>query len=136
MPKSPRHETLRSSFTLDGTRVFLIHDADKAAYRLATRWVWLSSYPRIEDACDAFEALEALELMSGNEKRIAGFLTSEIKRVPRHRFGSARNTMGRINYLINCAEHRMKGQRLVICGSKGAVERWDQSGAGSLTVAM
>jgi hypothetical protein len=133
MPKSPRHETLRSSFTLDGTRVFLIHDADKAAYRLATRWVWLSSYPRIEDACDAFEALE---LMSGNEKRIAGFLTSEIKRVPRHRFGSARNTMGRINYLINCAEHRMKGQRLVICGSKGAVERWDQSGAGSLTVAM
>lgn len=121
MSKSQRLEVLRSSFTLDGTRVFLIHDAQRVAYHLATRWAWLSSYQKIEDACDAFEALE---LMEGDEKRITGFLTSEIKRVPRHRFGSARNTMGRINYLINCVEHRLQGHRLVICGSKGAVERW------------
>lgn len=114
-------ETLRSSFNCDGTRLFLIFDAHARLYRLATRWYWLSSFNSIWDACDAFEALE---LMEGNEQQLARTIKAEIKRVPRHVFGSARNRMGRINYLINSVERRVQGLRPVRCGSKGSVERW------------
>ncbi len=114
-------ETLRSSFNCDGTRLFLIFDTKARLYRLATRWYWLSSFDSIWDACDAFEALE---LMEGNEQQLARTLKTEIKRVPRHVFGCARNGMGRINYLINSVERRMQGLRPVRCGSKGSVERW------------
>ncbi|HBP1602199.1 TPA: hypothetical protein L5U90_003302 [Pseudomonas aeruginosa] len=114
-------ETLRSSYNCDGTRLFLIFDAKARLYRLATRWYWLSSFDSIWDACDAFEALE---LMEGNEQQLARTLKTEIKRVPRHVFGSARNRMGRINYLINSVERRVQGLRPVRCGSKGSVERW------------
>lgn len=115
------HEVLRSSFSCDGTRVFLIHDADKGLYRLATRWSWLTAFESVWDACDAFEALE---LMTGDEREIAKILKTEIKRVPRHTFGKMRNSIKRINYLINSAERRMAGLRPQRCGSKGSVERW------------
>ncbi len=54
-------ETLRSGITPDGQRVFLVFDAARATYRLATRWIWLSQFDRVQDACDAFEALEMME---------------------------------------------------------------------------
>lgn len=38
------HEVLRSSFTCEGTRVFLIHDPEKGLYRLGTRWFWLTAF--------------------------------------------------------------------------------------------
>jgi hypothetical protein len=114
-------EILRSSFTCEGTRVFLIHDQDKGLYRLATRWVWLTAFESVWDACDAFEALE---LMAGDERVIAQVLKVEIKRVPRHTFGKLRNSMKRINYVINSAERRLQGLRPQRCGSKGSVEQW------------
>jgi hypothetical protein len=119
-------ETLRSSFTAAGTRVFLTYDPAKAQdkpYRLATRWRWLASFEQIQDACDAFEALE-LSDCEGREHDFAKWAVREIRRVPRHMFGPQRSTMKRINYLINSVERRMQGLRPQRCGSKGSVERW------------
>ena len=114
-------EILRSSYTCQGMPIFLIFDEKKSLYRLATRWYWLTAFDNVYDACDAFEAIG---LMEGDEKHIAKILKTEIKRVPRYKFGLARNTMGRINYLINSAERRLAGLRPVLCGSKGAIEKW------------
>lgn len=114
-------ETLRSSYTCDGVRLFLLFDAKARLYRLATRWYWLSSFDSIWDACDAFECLELIE---GSEQQIARILKSEIKRVPRSTFGKARSSMGRLNYLINSAERRLQGLRPIRSGSKGSVEHW------------
>ena len=115
------HEVLRNSFTCEGTRVFLVHDPEKGLYRLGTRWIWLTAFESVWDACDAFDALE---LMTGDEREIARILKAEIKRVPRHSFGKMRRSMKRINYLVNSAERRMQGLRPQRCGSKGSVERW------------
>lgn len=101
--------------------MFLIYDGQARVFRVATRWCWLASFDCIWSACDAFEALE---LMEGDERDAARILKAEIKRVPRHHFGSGRNTMGRLNYLINSAERRLQGLRPIRCGSKGSVERW------------
>jgi hypothetical protein len=119
-------EKLRSSFTAAGTRVFLIYDPAKAQdkpYRLATRWRWLASFEQLQDACDAFEALE-LSDCEGREHDFSKWAVREIRRVPRHLFGPQRSTMTRINYLINSIERRMQGLRPQRCGSKGSVERW------------
>jgi hypothetical protein len=121
MTSASAQETLRSSFTCEGVRIFLLFDAHARLYRLATRWYWLTSFGSIWDACDAFDALQ---LMEGDDRQICRILKSEIKRVPRHHFGLARNKMGRINYLINSAERRLQGLRPIRCGSKGAVEHW------------
>jgi hypothetical protein len=121
MTSASPQETLRNSFTCEGVRIFLVYDAPKRVYRLATRWYWLVSFESVWDACDAFEALE---LMEGDERQICRILKSEIKRVPRYVFGKSRYTMGRINYLINSAERRFQGLRPIRCGSKGSVERW------------
>jgi hypothetical protein len=120
-PDITKQEVIRSSFSCDGTRLYLVYDTRSATYRLATRWQWLAAFDSIWDACDAFEALE---LLTGCERQLAGLIKREIKRVPRHSFGSARNTIGRLNYLINSVERRLQGQRPIRCGSKGSVERW------------
>lgn len=121
MTKVKRTETLRSSFSLDGLRIFLEYDQDRNEFRLATRWRWLSKFDNVHDACDAFEALELIE---GDEIRAATLIKKEIARVPRHRFGNAGRDMRRINYLINCVERRLAGLRPIRTGSKGAVECW------------
>lgn len=120
-PDITNQEVIRSSFSCEGTRLFLVFDSCTRAYRLATRWQWLAAFDSIWDACDAFEALEMLE---GNEKQLAALIKREIKRIPRHEFGLARNTMGRLNYLINSVERRLQGLRPIRSGSKGSVERW------------
>lgn len=114
-------ETLRSGFTPDGQCVFLFFDAVRNTYRIATRWQWLGRFDSIWDACDAFEAVE---LMEGDLKKASKLAKIEIKRVPRHVFGSNRSAMTRINYLLNGIERRLAGLRPVICGSKGSVEKW------------
>lgn len=116
------HEILRSSFMLDGTRIYLIFDAEKQTYRLATRWYWLASFGDVYAACDAFEALEMIDSQAHRE--ISKFLKVENYRVPRCEFGQARNTHSRIMYLVNCVERRLAGLRPQRCGSKGSVERW------------
>ena len=125
MNTSKTTETLRSSFTPDGQRVFLEFDGAKGVYRLATRWAWLVSFDNVWDACDAFEALEMAE---GDLRAIAKVAKAEIIRVPRSRFvrvsgGGAMGTT-RMNYLINSIERRLAGMRPVRCGSKGSVEKW------------
>jgi hypothetical protein len=111
---------IRSSFALDGTRIFLIHDDSKSVFRIATRWSWLATFQTVWDGCDAFEALELLE---GDLRSISRLLRTEINRVPRWVF-IHRNRMGRINYLINSAERRLQGLRPQRCGTKGGVEKW------------
>lgn len=76
MPSTSAHETLRSSFTLHGDRLFLIYDAMRQLYRLATRWCWLTSFANIEDAGIAFDALE---LVDGNIHQAARLAKKEIK---------------------------------------------------------
>ena len=114
-------ETLRSGFTPDGQRVFLLFDESRREYKLATRWAWLSSFDNVHDACDAFEAIEFME---GDLRKSAKTAKAEIARVPRRMFGQRRSAMARINYLITCVERRAAGLRPVICGSKGSVEKW------------
>lgn len=113
-------EILRSSYTQEGERFFLVYDPIKAVFRIGTRWQWLVGFESIWDACDAFETLELAE---GDQKALAGLIKKEVRRVPRHHF-IHRGSMGRINYLINSVERRMQGLRPQRCGSKGAVERW------------
>ncbi len=114
-------ETLRSSVTPDGQRVFLVFDEDKSQYRLATRWIWLTSFESVWDGCDGFEALE---MMEGDLRQAAMAIKGEISRVPRHQFGSARNNMVRTKYLIDCVIKRLAGLRPVSCGRKGAIQKW------------
>ncbi|HDS1721606.1 hypothetical protein NPS53_08850 [Pseudomonas putida] len=113
-------EILRSSFTQDGIRFFLVFDAEKTTFRIGTRWHWLESFDSVWDACDAFEAME---LADGDHIKLGRLIKKEISRVPRIRFVQ-RGGMGRINYLINSIERRLQGLRPQRCGSKGAVERW------------
>jgi len=80
MPSTSAHETLRCSFTLQGDRLFLIYDAMRQLYRLATRWCWLTSFAKIEDAGIAFDALE---LVDGNIHQAARLAKKEIKLMAR-----------------------------------------------------
>lgn len=113
-------ETLRSSYTQDGTRFFLVFDANRATFRIGTRWHWLASFDSVWDACDAFEAME---LVDGDLIELGRLIKKEIRRVPRYRFFRP-GGMGRINYLVNSVDRRLQGLRPQRCGSKGAVERW------------
>lgn len=115
-------EVLRSSFAMNGSRIFLVFDQEKGLYKLGSRWHWLATFNSIWDGCDAFEALELVEA-TGDPRVIAKVIRREIRRVPRHNF-YRRGCMGRINYLINSTERRMQGYRPLRCGSKGAVEQW------------
>lgn len=112
-------ETLRSSWTLDGQRIFLVHSAGH--YRLATRWVWLASFKQLAEAAVAFEALEMLE---GEPRRLVACIKGEIRRRPDHQFGSRRSSHGRVAYLVRCVDNRLAGWRPRIGGSKGSVECW------------
>lgn len=113
-------ETIRSSFTPDGQRVFLEFDAERQVFRIGTRWAWLVSFGSIWDACDAFEAIE---MMEGDLRKVAKMAKAEVGRVPRHQF-VAPQSMGRINYLINSIERRLAGLHPIRTGSKGSVETW------------
>lgn len=113
-------EILRSGFTLDGDRIFVIHDPARSVYRLATRWRWLAKFSSVYDACDAFEALELIE---GDEVAAAKQLVREIARVPRSRFYQPAGIQ-RITYLVNSAERRLAGLRPIRTGSKGTIESW------------
>lgn len=112
-------ETLRSSWTLDGQRIYLMHSAGQ--YHLATRWVWLTTFQQLTDAADSFEALEMLE---GDPKALVAHLLREVRRRPAHTFGARRFSHSRIAYLARCAENRMRGLRLRIEGRAGSVEAW------------
>lgn len=116
---SPSQETLRSGFSPDGQRIYLVFSNGK--YRLCTRWVWLSDFDTLADAADLFEALEFTE---GDLKKAAKIGKAEIRRVPRRVFGESRNSMSRICYLFNAIDRRLSGLRPVRCGSHGSVEKW------------
>lgn len=112
-------ETLRSSWTLDGQRIFLVHSA--GLYRVAIRWVWLARFKQLADAAVAFEALEMLE---GDPRALIANIHTELRRRPSSSFGARRTYMARISYLVHCVDRRMTGQRVRACGSKSSVEVW------------
>lgn len=114
-------EILRSSFSLDGIRIFLIYDRKRTAFRLATRYRWLATFVNVFDACDAFEALELIE---GDEVAASKHLVREIARVPRHTCANRGAGMDRIAHLVRCVERRLAGFRPMRTGSKGSVEVW------------
>ena len=114
-------ETLRSSFTVDGQRLFLIYDESKKLYRVATRWAWLVSFDNVRDACDAFDSIEFME---GDLRKAAKIVKNEMVRTSRNNFSYLNNAMARVNWLISCVERRLQGLRPVYCGSKGSVIKW------------
>jgi hypothetical protein len=123
----PDHEhvhTIRSGWTLDGQRIFLEHDAEQRLFRVASRWAWLLKFAAIEDACDAFDALE---LMEGSISDLARHLAAEIRRAPRYRIAKTAPAMARVVDLVRCVELRMRGLRPQACGRKHAVVQWINS---------
>lgn len=105
------HETLRSSVTLQGDRLFLIYDPMRNLYRVATRWSWLTSFSHIDDACDAFETLE---LVNGDIHQAASLAKAEISRRTRvatsNRGSSA---MKRTWLLVDCIELHLLHRAMV-----------------------
>lgn len=93
-------ETLRSSWTLDGTRIFLQFDPVRGLYRLATRWYWLTSFTQINDACEAFEALEMSE---GDHCVVA----KRLKHATRLKRSPAATAMSRIHQLLSYVEQHL-----------------------------
>lgn len=101
MPSTSTHETLRSSFTLHGDRLFLIYDAMRQLYRLATRWCWLTSFANIEDAGIAFDALE---LVDGNIHQAARLAKKEIKLLTRDTASHTYTAMASVWRLVDRIE--------------------------------
>jgi len=116
-----KDEILRSSYTLDGQRVFLIYYARLQVYRLALRWRWLGSFQTLADACEGFEALEMSE---GDPVALVVAIKKEITRQPRYLAANGGRRMARIHSLLDAAERRIAGQRPVSTGRKGSVVRW------------
>ena len=114
-------ETLRSSWTIDGVRIFLTFDSEKQQYRIETRWYLIASFNNINDACDAFEAMEMIE--SNDHRAVGKWIKVEIDRVPRHKSAGNRS----ISELVSCVERRIAGLRPKSCGSKSSVTQWIQA---------
>lgn len=113
------NEILRSSWALDGTRIFLEFDSEKQKYMVVTRWVVLASFDNVHDAIEAFEVVE---MSDDATKGFAQAAKLEMKRTPRHQFlGSGH---ARIIFILGGAAKRMNGLRPVSCGSKGSITKW------------
>lgn len=119
-----KNEILRSSFTVEGEKIFLEYDPVKAVYRLSTRWHWLTIFDNIYDACEAFEALEYSE---DEPRKFAKACKLEITRVPRFTVYK-RNFHSRIYNLVQCTERRLAGYRPRACGAKHSIVEWIRSG--------
>lgn len=115
-------ETLRSSFMLDGARIFLVHDEARRSFRIGTRWYWLLEFDNVWDACDAFEALEMSE--PSDHKELARWMRVEIQRNPRSRSSRRGRSHGRIVDLVLSIERRLSGLRPVTCGRKSSLTKW------------
>lgn len=119
MFNTPSNEILRSSWALDGVRIFLEFNTAQQKYVVATRWVILASFSKIHDAIVLFEAVEMGEETT---KVFAKAIMREMVRTPSYRLvGSAH---ARIISILDGAEKRMLGLRPVSCGSKGGVIKW------------
>ncbi len=115
-------ETLRSSYALDETPVFLQFCDISRRYKLTSRWDLIVSFEKIKDATDAFEALC---LIDAPITAITGkFIKVEVKRLPITRMSNS-NAMARINEIIHGVEKRTEGLRPIKCG-KGTY-KWIQA---------
>jgi len=113
-------EILRSGYTPDGQRIFLMFDHALGEYQIATRWAWLGKFASFAAAAEVFEAVEFAE---GDLRQFARYVKSEAKRVPASRF-AADKAMSRAWFLFECAVKRAAGLRPIYCGSKGSVIDW------------
>lgn len=119
MTEIKKEETLRSSFTPDGGRLFLCFDEEAKKYRVGTRWSWFCSFDNIHDSGDAFDVLEMLD---DADKEAIKFLKMEIKRNPRTRCDN--KGMSRAFHLLHCVEQRKAGFKPQASGSKHSVINW------------
>lgn len=116
--------TIRSSFTPGGVRMFC-EDSD-GVFNVQTRWQRLH---RTADIHEALAVFEGLCLEDNPSKAHAKRLVLEARRNIRTRFSSNAAWERRV---IECARRRAEHLVPVICGSKGAVEKWVPAAARKL----
>ena len=118
--------TIRSSYTIDGVRLFCdaIDSAQRTVFEVRSRWQWFHRSASIHEALAVFEGL-CFE--DGPTRRHAKNLVIEARRNRINRFTSRAAWERRV---IECARRRSDGLVPVIGGSHGAIEIWKPRQAG------
>jgi hypothetical protein len=114
-------EVIKSSFTLDGQKIFLIFIPETNSFRIGTRWAWLISFETIQSVSDAFEALELLDVE--DLKTASAWIKKEMIRVPRTKVFQA-SAMSYVSELVSNCEKRLSGLAPFYSGSHQSVIRW------------
>ncbi|MGF7243925.1 hypothetical protein ABIC11_004381 [Pseudomonas oryzihabitans] len=99
-------EVLRSSFTAGGERVYLLFQPTTRRFRLATRWCYVAIFLQLQDATDAFEALELSDRPAAQLGRL---LIQAVRKTPRSIPGSRPHAMWRINRILDFIDARASG---------------------------
>jgi hypothetical protein len=99
-------EVLRSSFTAGGERVYLLFQPTTRRFRLATRWCYVANFLQLQDAADAFEALELSDRPAAQLGRL---LTQAVQKIPRSVPGTRCPAMSRINRILDFIDARTSG---------------------------
>ncbi len=96
MKTNANQEVIRSSFDIDGTRVELIFDEDKARFTVATRWVNLVHIPMTFDnqkwkriAMDRASAVFEAVCLNGATKEVARIARKHASNIDRVFFVSS-----------------------------------------------
>lgn len=109
-------EVIRSGFCIEGVRLFCHQEG--GVFVVSSRWQRFHSVSDIHEALLVFEGLCLEEWPTkAHTKR----LVLEARRNRRACFVSLAGWERRV---IECARRRAEGLTPVICGSKGAVEKW------------
>lgn len=109
-------QTIRSSFTVDGVRLFC--DSESDSFIVQSRH---QIFHRTEDIDEALVVFEGLCLEDGPTRTHARRLIAESRRNKRHTMTSLAAWERTV---IEHARRRSEGLRPVICGSKGSVTKW------------
>ncbi len=99
-------EVLRSSFTAGGERVYLLFQPTTRRFRLATRWCYVANFLQLQDAADAFEALELSDRPAAQLGRL---LIQAVRKTPRPVPGTRRPAMWSINRILDFVDARASG---------------------------
>lgn len=114
--------TIRSGFPVEGPRLFC-EEVAGGGFEVISRW---QTFHKTRDIHEALAVFEGLCLEEHPTRAHAGRLVHEARRNRRNRFTNNAAWESRV---IECARRRAEGLVPVICGSKGAVERWQAAGA-------
>lgn len=108
--------TIRSGFSIEGVR--LECNEQGAAFVVQSRW---QRFHRTADIHEALVVFEGLCLEEHPTKAHTKRLVIEARRNRRTRFSTNAAWERRV---LECARRRSEGLVPVICGSKGAIEKW------------